>query len=83
MKYVFDYEEVLSRRITIDAHTFQEAYDQLIDMIEKEEIVLDSSDFLCGKIELPLSENSSFKLKDNLTEKFIDDEDFSIELEWW
>lgn len=57
MKFVFDYEEILSRRITIDADNLSEAIKEIENRIDTEEIVLCSEDFVGGKITMPLEEN--------------------------
>lgn len=57
MKFVFDYEETLSRRITLEAKTLQEAISEIERRIDDEEIVLNSEDFFGGQISMPLDEN--------------------------
>lgn len=57
MKFTFDYKEILTRRIDIDASSFLDAIEILKDKIENEEIVLDSSDFVGAEIHMPLKEN--------------------------
>ena len=57
MKFTFDYEETLSRRIRIEADTLSEAIKEVESRIEKEQIVLCAEDFAMGKITMPLEEN--------------------------
>lgn len=57
MKFTFDYEETLSRRIHIEADTLAEAIKEVESRIEKEQIVLCAEDFAMGKITMPLEEN--------------------------
>lgn len=57
MKFTFDYEETLSRRIHVEADTLAEAIKEIESRIEKEQIVLCAEDFATGKITMPLEEN--------------------------
>ena len=57
MKFTFDYQETLTRRVNIDASSFLDAIEILKDKLENEEIVLDSSDFVGAEIHMPLKEN--------------------------
>lgn len=57
MKFTFDYEETLTRRVKIDADSFMDAVEILKNKIDNEDIVLDSSDFVGAEIRMPLSEN--------------------------
>lgn len=57
MKFVFDYEETLLRRVTIDADSLADAIKELEHQIDNEIIVLNSEDFVGGKIRMPLAEN--------------------------
>lgn len=57
MKFTFDYEETLSRRIRVEADTLAEAIKEVESRIEKEQIVLCAEDFAMGKITMPLEEN--------------------------
>ena len=57
MKFTFDYEETLSRRVRIEADTLAEAIKEVESRIEKEQIVLCAEDFAMGKITMPLEEN--------------------------
>ena len=44
--FVFELQELLSRIIEVEAKNEDEAYMKVKEMYEKEEIVLDSSDFV-------------------------------------
>ena len=48
MKFVFDYEETLTRRVVIDANCLSDALHEIERRIEDEEIVLGSEDFVGG-----------------------------------
>ena len=58
MKFTFDYEEVLQRRVVIEAKCLSDAIKEVERRIEDEEIVLDAEDFAGGKISIPLTENT-------------------------
>lgn len=57
MKFVFDYEETLTRRIVIDADCLSAALHEIERRIEDEEIILGAEDFAGGEIRMPLEEN--------------------------
>lgn len=57
MKFYFDYEETLCRRIEISANSLADAIKKLENEIDNENIVLDSSDFLSGEIRMPIEKN--------------------------
>jgi hypothetical protein len=57
MKFVFDYEETLTRRVVIDADCLSDALHEIERRIEDEEIVLGAEDFAGGEIRMPLEEN--------------------------
>ena len=57
MKFTFDYEETLTRRIVIDENSLAAAITRIERMIEDEEIVLGAEDFAGGEIRMPLEEN--------------------------
>lgn len=57
MKFTFDYEETLVRRIMIDANSLADAIKELERQIDNEIIVLNSEDFVGGEIRMPLAEN--------------------------
>ena len=57
MKFVFDYEETLTRRVIIDADNLANAIKEIERRIDDEEIVLGAEDFAGGEIRMPLEEN--------------------------
>ena len=57
MKFTFDYQEILMRRVIIEADTMANAIQEIERRIETEEIVLNSEDFVGGEITMPLYEN--------------------------
>lgn len=63
MKFTFDYEEILQRRVTIEADSFAEAILEVERRIEQEKIVLSAEDFAGGKITMPLEANSFPRLE--------------------
>ena len=84
MKFVFDYEETLSRRVSVDADNLGNAIDTIRNMIDREQIVLCAEDFCTGKISLPLSENSPYFVRLELCgEPMKDVEDIDIVIEEW
>lgn len=86
MKFTFDYEETLSRRVTIDAKNFQDAMNQLYEMIDNCDLVLSADDFSSGKISIPLGKNLNFVPRlEYLGEEMedTDSEDYDMVLDWW
>ena len=57
MKFVFDYEETLTRRVVIDADCLSDALHEIERRIEDEEIILGAEDFVGGQISMPVEEN--------------------------
>lgn len=57
MKFTFDYEETLTRRVIIEANTLIDAIEELECKISAEEIVLGAEDFAGGTIKMPLECN--------------------------
>lgn len=57
MKFTFDYEETLTRRVIIEANTLMDAIEELGCKIDAEEIVLGAEDFAGGTIKMPLECN--------------------------
>lgn len=64
MKFTFDYKEILTRRVTIEADTMADAIQEIERRIDAAEIVLDSEDFAGGEITMPLCENYLPQLRD-------------------
>lgn len=82
MKFTFDYKETLVRRVTIDAVCLSEAITQIERMIEDEEIVLNSEDFVGGEIRMPLEENFLPQLE-YCGESVKDKSDMDILIDFW
>lgn len=83
MKYVFEYEETLMRTITIEADSLVQALTEIDKRIENADIVLDSGDFLGGKISMPLDRNKYTVDIEKDFESVTDRENYSIVLESW
>lgn len=84
MKFVFDYEETLSRRVSVDADNLGDAINVFRKMIDDEEIVLCSEDFCTGKISLPLAENSPYYVRIECCGESVKNvEDIDIVIEEW
>lgn len=84
MKFTFDYEETLSRRVSVDADNLGDAIAAIRNMIDNETIVLGSKDFLAGKISLPLEENSPYYVRvEKCGETVKDVSDLDIVIEEW
>lgn len=82
MKFVFDYEETLIRRVSIDADCLSDAIKEIERRIEDEEIILNAEDFASGQISMPLEENFLPQLRccgDNVKDKY----DFDIVVDFW
>jgi len=79
MKFVFDYEETLTRRINVDANSLEQAIAELKRRIDEEEIVLDAEDFAGGKISIPLGANWLELDKDGTPIKELDYYDLIID----
>jgi len=82
MKFTFDYEETLTRRVTIDATRLSEAIARIEQMIENEEIVLGAEDFAGGEIRMPLEENYFPRLQ-SCGEAVKDKSDMDIVIDFW
>lgn len=84
MRFVFDYEETLSRRVSVDADNLGDAINTIRSMIDNEQIVLCAEDFCTGKISLPLGENSPYYVRIELCgEPMKNTEDINIIIEEW
>ena len=83
MKYVFDYEEILSRRITIDARDLADALQQLYKAIEDCTIVLNADDFACATVKMPLNYNPHTVRLEKYGETVKDAEDLDIVIDEW
>jgi len=82
MKFTFDYKEILTRRIVIEADTMADAIQEIERRIDAEEIVLNSEDFVGGEITMPLDENSLPQLR-NCGEDVENKNDFDIVVDFW
>ena len=82
MKFTFDYEETLTRRVVIDADCLGDALREIERRIEDEEIVLGSEDFVGGQISMPLEENFLPQLRD-CGEDVKDKHDLDIVVDFW
>lgn len=82
MKFVFDYEETLTRRVIIDADCLSDALHEIERRIEEEEIVLNSEDFVGGQISMPIKENYLPQLR-NCGDDVENSEDFDIIVDFW
>ena len=82
MKFVFDYEETLTRRVVIDANCLSDALHEIERRIEDEEIVLGSEDFVGGQIIMPLEANFLPQLRD-CGENVKNKHDLDIVVDFW
>lgn len=82
MKFTFDYEETLSRRIIIDAPRLNDAIAELERRIDQEEIILNSEDFLSAEVRMPLEKNFYPQLQ-RFGELVKDTEDLDILIDCW
>ena len=84
MKFTFDYEEILSRRVSVDADNLGDAITIMRDKIDNQQIVLGAEDFCTGKISLPLEENSPYYVRiEKCGESVKDVSDLDIVIEEW
>ena len=82
MKFVFDYEETLQRRVTIHADNLGEAIQTIQKRIEDEKIVLDAEDFAGGKISMPMEENFLPQLQ-RYCEDVTDKNGLDLVIDYW
>lgn len=82
MKFTFDYEEVLQRRVVIEADCLSDAIKEIESRIEKEQIVLCAEDFAGGKISMPLAENTLPSLE-LYGETVKDRKDLDLVVDYW
>lgn len=84
MKFTFDYEETLIRRVNVDADNLGDAIATIRNMIDDETIVLGAEDFCAGKISLPLEANSPYYVRvERYGETVKDVSDLDIVIEEW
>jgi len=82
MKFVFDYEETLTRRVVIDADCLSDALHEIERRIEDEEIILGAEDFAGGQISMPMEENFLPQLN-HCGESVKDINDLDIVVDFW
>ena len=82
MKFTFDYEETLTRRVVIDAENLAEAITEIERRIDDEEIVLGAEDFVGGEIRMPLNENFLPQLQ-HYGESVKDIQGLDIVIDYW
>lgn len=82
MKFVFDYEETLTRRVVIDADCLSDALHEIERRIEDEEIVLGAEDFAGGQISMPIEENFLPQLN-YCGESVKDIKDLDLVVDFW
>lgn len=82
MKFTFDYEETLTRRIVIEASNLGEAMQEMYRRIDEEEIVLGAEDFAGGTIKMPLEENYSLQLQ-HFGESVENKDGLDIVVDYW
>ena len=82
MKFTFDYEETLTRRVVIDADNLAEAINEIERRINDEEIVLDAEDFAGGEIRMPLDANRLPQLQ-YYGESMKDIQGLDILIDYW
>lgn len=82
MKFVFDYEETLTRRVIIDADNLADAIKEIERRIDDEEIVLGAEDFAGGEIRMPLNANFLPQLQ-HYGESVENKQDLDIIINFW
>ena len=82
MKFMFNYEEVLQRRVVIEADCLSDAIKEVERRIEDEEIVLCAEDFAGGKISMPLAENTLPSLE-LYGETVKNKDDLDLVIDYW
>lgn len=82
MKFTFDYEETLTRRVVLEANCLSEAIDEIERRINDEEIVLCAEDFAGGTIKMPLEENHLPQLQ-HYGENMENKQGLDIVIDYW
>lgn len=82
MKFTFDYEETLTRRVVIDADDLADALQEMHRRIDEEEIVLCAEDFAGGTIKMPLEENHLPQLQ-HYGESMENKQGLDIVIDYW
>ena len=84
MKYTFDYEETLVRRVEVYADNLGEAILEMNRRLKDEEIVLGAEDFGGAKLSMPVECNPMIRITDegnDMGEEATSCMD--IEIDWW
>ena len=82
MRFTFDYEETLTRRVVIDADDLADALQEMYRRIDEEEIVLCAEDFAGGTIKMPLEENHLPQLQ-HYGENMENKQGLDIVIDYW
>ena len=83
MNYVFDYEETLSRRVTIHANNLADALQQLHKAIDDCTLVLNADDFMGATVKMPLDYNPYTIRLEKDGESVKDTENLDIVIDEW
>lgn len=82
MKYTFEIEETLMRRVTIEGDTLDEALREFYTKFESEKIVLDAEDFCGAKLSLIPDESSICRIE-KLGEPVEQPYDYAVVIDYW
>ena len=82
MKYTFEIEETLMRRVTIEGDTLDEALREFYSKYEKDEIVLSAADFCEGKLSLIPDESSICRIE-KLGKPVEQPYDYAVVIDYW
>lgn len=82
MKFTFDYEETLTRRVVVEAKCLSEAITEIQRRIDDEEIVLGAEDFAGGTLKMPLECNHLPQLE-FFGESMKDKDGLDIVIDYW
>ena len=82
MKYTFDYEETLQRRVEVYADNLGEAILKIRNQVDNQELVLSGDDWIGSKLSIPAEVNPMVRITDEGKE--IEDVScMDIEIDWW
>ena len=82
MKYTFEIEETLARRVTIERDTLDKALQEFYSKYENDEIVLSAADFCGAKLSLIPDENSVCRIE-KLGEPVEQPYDYAVVSDYW
>lgn len=82
MRFTFDYEETLTRRVVIEADCLNEAIAEIQRRIDEEEIVLGAEDFAGGTLKMPL-ECNHFPQLEHFGESVENKDGLDIVIDYW